>query len=102
MDPIKPCQPPPNRDYTRFLKPDALAGARIGIPRAFYYERIVPPGLNEPRGGLNPDQAGVMREAIEVLRQNGAIIVDQADIPAAVPMVAKATMLSAPWCSSTA
>src|SRR4029077_3577913 len=37
-DPFKACQPPPRRDYTRFLKADALKGARIGIPRAFYYE----------------------------------------------------------------
>jgi Asp-tRNA(Asn)/Glu-tRNA(Gln) amidotransferase A subunit family amidase len=32
------CTPPPNRDYTRFLKPGGLKGARIGIPRAFYYD----------------------------------------------------------------
>src|SRR5262252_8505965 len=68
-DPVKPCQPPPNRDYTRFLNPDALAGARIGIPRAFYYDGITPPGLTEPRGGLNPGQVSPMREAIDILRQ---------------------------------
>src|SRR5262249_8231239 len=32
------CTPPPNRDYTKFLKADALKGARIGVPRAFYYD----------------------------------------------------------------
>ena len=32
------CTPPPARDYTKFLKPDGLRGARIGIPRAFYYD----------------------------------------------------------------
>src|SRR5215472_1310611 len=53
-DPTKACTPPPGRDYTRFLKADGLKGARIGIPRAFYYERITPPGTEEPRGGLNP------------------------------------------------
>ena len=42
QDPVKACLPPPDRDYTRFLNRDALAGARIGIPRAFYYERIKP------------------------------------------------------------
>jgi amidase len=99
MDPVKPCQPPPNRDYTRFLKPDALAGARIGIPRAFYYERIVPPGLSEPRGGLNADQAAVMREAIEVLRQNGAIIVDPADIPSVIDPDERKNFLRWPVCS---
>jgi amidase len=34
------CTPPPGRDYTKFLKADGLRGARIGIPRAFYYDRI--------------------------------------------------------------
>src|SRR5712691_8472750 len=28
----KTCTPPPNRDYTRFLNPSGLQGARIGIP----------------------------------------------------------------------
>jgi amidase len=99
MDPIKPCQQPPNRDYTRFLRSDALAGARIGIPRAFYYEPIVPPGLNETRGGLNADQAAVMREAIEVLRQNGAIIVDPADIPSVIDPDERKNFLRWPVCS---
>src|SRR6266478_6608617 len=36
------CQPPPGRDYTKFLNSDGLKGARIGIPRAFYYDRITP------------------------------------------------------------
>src|SRR6185436_597105 len=35
------CTPPPNRDYTPFLKADSLKGARIGIPRASFYEPIV-------------------------------------------------------------
>jgi len=84
QDPMKPCAPPENRDYTRFLDRDALAGARIGIPRAFYYEPITPPGLSEPRGGLNAEQAKVMAEAIAVLRERGAVIVDPADIPSVV------------------
>jgi amidase len=33
------CPAPAGRDYTRFLNPSGLKGARIGIPRAFYYER---------------------------------------------------------------
>jgi amidase len=83
-DPLKPCVPAPERDYTRFLDRDALAGARIGIPRAFYYDRIVLPGLDEARGGLNIEQARTMAEAIEVLRGRGAIIVDPANIPSVV------------------
>src|SRR5881396_2508117 len=33
----KTCTPPPNRDYTRFLNTNGLRGARIGVPRAFFY-----------------------------------------------------------------
>ena len=33
------CTPPPNRDYTPFLRAGGLKGARIGIPRAFYLRR---------------------------------------------------------------
>jgi amidase len=73
------CQPPPNRDYTRFLRRDALRGARIGIPRLFYYDRIVAPGTTEPRGGLTDAQRGVMDEAIRALRAQGAEVMD-ADI----------------------
>ena len=83
-DPVKACPPPPDSDYTRFLNSDALAGARIGIPRAFYYERIRPPGLQEARGGLNAEQAKAMTEAIAILKERGAVIVDPADIPSVV------------------
>ena len=37
-----------------------------------------------PRGGLNAEQAKVMAEAIAVLKQQGAVIVDPADIPSVV------------------
>ena len=79
----KTCQAPPNRDYTPFLKRDGLKGARIGIPRANYYDRFTPPGAKEPRGGLNEAQAKSMADAIEVLKKEGATIVD-ADIPSIV------------------
>jgi amidase len=80
----KTCTPPAGHDYTRFLKADGLKGARIGIPRAFFYDKTTPPGAKEPRGGLNPDQAKVMAEAIAILKQQGAIIVDPAGIPSIV------------------
>src|SRR5690242_20559349 len=47
------CAPPPGRDYTRFLNADALKGARIGIPRALFYDKATPPGATEARGGLS-------------------------------------------------
>ncbi len=78
------CARPPGQDYTRYLDPAALKGARIGIPRAFFYDKTTPPGQKEPRGGLTPDQAIVMSDAIEILKQQGAIIVDPADIPSIV------------------
>lgn len=91
------CQAPPNRDYTPFLKREGLKGARIGIPRANYYDRITPPGEKNPRpstssgrpervegrGGLNEAQAKSMADAIEILKKEGATIVD-ADIPSVV------------------
>ena len=78
------CTPPPNRDYRPHLKTDALKGARIGIPRAFYYDRISVPGEKEPRGGLNDAQRKAMTDAIDVLKAQGATIVDPADIPSIV------------------
>ncbi len=78
------CTPPPGRDYTMFLNRDGLKGARIGIPRAFFYDRIAPPGEENPRGGLNDAQRKVMDEAIAVLKQRGAVIVDPANIPSVV------------------
>lgn len=78
------CTPPPGHDYTRFLNAGALKGARIGIPRAFYYASITLPGETRERRGLNPEQTKVMAEAIAVLKQQGAEIVDPADIPSFV------------------
>jgi amidase len=79
----KTCQAPPNRDYTPFLKRDGLKGARIGVPRANFYDRITLPGEKNPRGGLNEAQAKSMADAIEVLKKEGAIVID-ADIPSVV------------------
>ncbi|MBZ5643340.1 MAG: amidase [Acidobacteriia bacterium] len=78
------CALPPGRDYRKFLKRYALKGARIGIPRAFYYDPVTAPGETKPRDSLNPDQKKVMDEAISVIKRNGAVIVDPADIPSIV------------------
>ena len=75
------CPAPPDRDYTRHLKRDGLKGARIGIPRAFFYDRVTPPGETTPRGGLNEPQAMAMADVIAILRKEGAIIVDPVVIP---------------------
>jgi amidase len=77
------CTPPPGRDYTQFLKVDALKGARIGIPRAFYYEPITLAN-GDKRGGLDEAQAKAMAEVIAILKQQGAVVVDPANIPSAM------------------
>src|SRR6266550_2547428 len=93
------CAPPLGRDYTRFLKPDGLKGARIGIPRAFYYDALIPPGEKEARGGLHADQKSVMVEAISILKQRGAVIVDPADIPSVISKDPQNNLLKWNTCS---
>ncbi|PYS41199.1 MAG: amidase [Acidobacteria bacterium] len=66
------CTPPPNRDYTRFLKRNGLKGARIGIPRASFYE------------SLSPERATAMADAIDVLKREGAVVIDPANVPSTI------------------
>ena len=61
----------PGNDYTKFLNPSALEGARIGVPRASFYEGV------SDAGSLRQ----LMEEAIAVLRQQGAVVVDPSDLP---------------------
>lgn len=96
------CPPPPNRDYTPHLKRDGLKGARIGIPRAFYYDKATPPGETTARGGLTAEQAQVMADAIEALRREGAVIVDPADIPSVLDPDPANNLLVWNTCSGTA
>ena len=56
------------RDYRKFLDPDGLRGARIGIWR-------------EGNFGLSPESDDVVESVIPVLKQLGATVVDPADIP---------------------
>ncbi len=58
-------------DYTRFLNRDGLRGARIGIPRPIYYER------------LDEERLQIMNRAIAALQDAGAVIVDPVTFPAA-------------------
>jgi amidase len=67
------CVPPPGRDYTRMLRPGALKGARIGIPRDPFYA--------SPKGGLGQPQRDLVNQALEALRRGGAVLVDPANIP---------------------
>ncbi len=78
------CAPPENGDYTVFLRTAGLEGARIGIPRALYYDSVPVPGGDGFRGGLGEQERAVMDEVIQILRAQGATIVDPADIPSVV------------------
>ncbi len=55
-------------DYTTFLDPNALKGARLGVPRKACF-------------GMNVHGDRLVEEAIVVLRKLGAIIVDPAELP---------------------
>ena len=57
-------------DYTQFLKPGALKGARIGIARDFF--------------GKDAEIDAVLEKAIVKLRELGAIIIEDVRIPAPV------------------
>jgi amidase len=94
----KKCPPPAGRDYTKFLNPAGLKGARIGIPRAFFYERTSA-GSATPRGGLSDAQRKIMDEVIAVLKQQGATIVDPADIPSVTDTSAANNFLNWSPCS---
>jgi amidase len=78
------CERPSGGDYTQFLRAEALKGARIGIPRASYYDSVQVPGTDRWRGGLSAPARAVMDTAIAILQQQGAVIVDPADIPSVV------------------
>ena len=54
------------------------------MPRAFFYDRVALPGTTALRGGLTPEQHAAMQDAIAVLKREGAVVVDPADIPSIV------------------
>lgn len=78
------CVAPANRDYTRHLLRAGLRGARIGVPRANYYRTTVRPDTGATVGGLGAPQLALMEEAIQILRNEGATIIDPAEIPSII------------------
>lgn len=60
-------------DYTPFLKTNALSGARIGVPKEFFWTT-----------GVSTEQAAIAENALSVIRSLGAEVVE-ADI-ATVPL----------------
>ena len=94
------CIPPPARDYTQFLRSGGLKGARIGIHRAFFYDRVsMLADVDTQHGGLNPGQAELMAEAIAILAREGAEIVDPAGIPSLVDQDARSNFAHWSICS---
>jgi amidase len=96
------CIPPPGRDYTRFLRLAGLRGARVGIPRANYYRQTINPATGALVGGITPQQAAVMEEAIAVLKREGATVVDPAEIPSIVDTEPNNNFLAWPTCAGPA
>ena len=78
------CERPEGGDYTRFLNPEGLQGARIGIPRANYYDSVQVAGSDRWRGGMSDPARAMMDTVVAILQEKGAIIVDPADIPSVV------------------
>ena len=58
----------PTIDYSRYLDPTALRGARIGVPRRTFF-------------GYSDKADAIIDQAIEVMAREGAVIVDPANIP---------------------
>src|SRR5262245_59554962 len=52
------CTPPPGRDYTKFLNRDGLKGARIGVPRAFFIDRLPDAPTDTGRGAAGGATTG--------------------------------------------
>jgi amidase len=55
-------------DYTKYLDPAGLKGARVGVVRAKMF-------------GTSPEADRVTEAAIQILKAQGAVVVDPADIP---------------------
>lgn len=60
-----------HKDYTVFLDENGLQGARIGIPRDYYFEE------------LTEEQLALFNASVDKMRELGATIIDPADIKTA-------------------
>lgn len=59
------------RDYTRFLNAHTLAGARVGVPRAVFFD------------GIGAAEMPIIEGALRALADLGATLIDPADIATA-------------------
>lgn len=95
------CERPSGGGYTAYLDAGSLNGARIGIPRANFIESVSLPGDENLRGGIDPARAELMSEAIEVLRREGAVVVDPANLPSVVDTDPARNFLNWPICGGS-
>jgi amidase len=68
-------------DYTQFLDPNGLRGARIGIARQVYF-------------GYSAKTDAIANRAIEQMRDLGAVIIDPVEIPTAKQMTSSEAELT--------
>lgn len=71
-----PVHEPGTLDYTQFLDPDGLRGARIGVARNLFFD---------------DDASVIVEEVLPILEAAGATIVDPAEIPTAADLAPGAT-----------
>ncbi len=64
-------------NYTQFLDRDGLRGSRLGVPREFFFD------------GLTEEETNIMENALEIMKQNGAVIIDGLTIPQAQELNSK-------------
>lgn len=76
------CEPLPGGDWASHLRAAGLEGARIGIPRAYYWDAVTVGGRRY--GGLDAEATALMDEAIAALVAAGAEVVDPVEIPSLV------------------
>jgi len=81
-DPATAAAGPLPADYSAFLDPDGLKGARIGIPRDYYFEEV------------EEERRGLFDRAVERMKELGAVIVDPADIPTSRQILYSSVLLN--------
>ena len=73
-------QPPVVPDFTQALNKDALKGKRIGVPRRVF--------LNNSITRNDPSVNVAFEQALDVIKNLGATVVDPADLPSADEILA--------------
>jgi amidase len=66
--------PQPIPDYTKALRPDALKGKRIGVPRKF---------TRPEYSSIAQVELAAFEKALGIMESLGATVVDHADLPSA-------------------